>query len=97
MPADMSPLSLSPESRRTGSPALPTTPMETINTMVHYYRGELGRMAGWRDRIDRTSNWAITVVAAAEAMSSRRFMRRVSRRKVSRDHGRARRRRSMRE
>jgi uncharacterized membrane protein len=69
VPADMSPLSLSAESRRTGSPALPATPMETINTMVHYYRGELGRMAGWRDRIDRTSNWAITVVAALLSVS----------------------------
>ena len=69
MPADMSPLSLSGETRRPGSPALPATPMETINTMVHYYRGELGRMAGWRDRIDRTSNWAITVVAALLSVS----------------------------
>ncbi|MCF3639910.1 DUF2270 domain-containing protein [Rhizobium sp. TRM95111] len=40
-----------------------------MNLMVHYYRGELGRMAGWRDRIDRTSNWAITVVAALLSVS----------------------------
>jgi len=69
MPGDMSPLSHSAETKRTGSPALPVTSMETINTMVHYYRGELGRMAGWRDRIDRTSNWAITVVAALLSVS----------------------------
>lgn len=69
MPADMPPFSLSAEAKRTGSPALPATSMETINTMVHYYRGELGRMAGWRDRIDRTSNWAITVVAALLSVS----------------------------
>ncbi|WP_411037075.1 DUF2270 domain-containing protein [Shinella sp. BYT-45] len=69
MPADMTPLSLSPEARRPTSPALPATPVETINTMVHYYRGELGRMAGWRDRIDRTTNWAITVVAALLSVS----------------------------
>lgn len=69
MPADMSPLSLSTEAKRHGSPVLPSTPMETVNTMVHYYRGELGRMAGWRDRIDRTSNWAITVVAALLSVS----------------------------
>ena len=69
MPADMPPLSLSAEARRPASPSLPATPMETINTMVHYYRGELGRMAGWRDRIDRTSNWAITVVAALLSVS----------------------------
>ena len=69
MPADTAPLSLSGDAKRLASPALPATPMETINTMVHYYRGELGRMAGWRDRIDRTSNWAITVVAALLSVS----------------------------
>ncbi|MBN9053021.1 MAG: DUF2270 domain-containing protein [Rhizobiales bacterium] len=69
MPADMSPSSLSLEARRPASPPLPGTPVETINTMVHYYRGELGRMAGWRDRIDRTTNWAITVVAALLSVS----------------------------
>lgn len=37
--------------------------------MVHYYRGEMARMAGWRDRIDRTTNWAITVVAALLSVS----------------------------
>ncbi|WP_337183121.1 DUF2270 domain-containing protein [Shinella sp.] len=69
MPADMSPSSLSLEARRPASPPLPGTSVETINTMVHYYRGELGRMAGWRDRIDRTTNWAITVVAALLSVS----------------------------
>lgn len=69
MPGDMSPSSFSIDTKRPPSPALPATPMETINTMVHYYRGELGRMAGWRDRIDRTTNWAITVVAALLSVS----------------------------
>ncbi|MFC3072959.1 DUF2270 domain-containing protein [Shinella pollutisoli] len=69
MPADMPPLPLPAEAMRRGSPSLPATPVETINTMVHYYRGELGRMAGWRDRIDRTTNWAITVVAALLSVS----------------------------
>ncbi|MIL09827.1 DUF2270 domain-containing protein, partial [Salmonella enterica subsp. enterica] len=35
----------------------------------HFHRAEVGRMAGWRDRIDRTSNWAITVVAAMLSVS----------------------------
>ena len=69
MPADTPPLSLSTEARRPGSPVLPASSTEATNTMVHYYRGELGRMAGWRDRIDRTSNWAITVVAALLSVS----------------------------
>lgn len=48
---------------------LPGTPGEITNTLSHYYRGELGRMTSWRDRIDRTSNWAITVVAALLSVS----------------------------
>ncbi|PDT03400.1 DUF2270 domain-containing protein [Rhizobium chutanense] len=50
-------------------PLLPGTPGEITNSLSHYYRGELGRMTSWRDRIDRTSNWAITVVAALLSVS----------------------------
>ena len=50
-------------------PPLPATTPEYINTIAHYYRGEIARMSGWRDRIDRTSNWAITVVAAMLSVS----------------------------
>jgi len=52
-----------------GRPSLPSTSAEVTNTLTHYYRGELGRMTSWRDRIDRTSNWAITVVAALLSVS----------------------------
>jgi uncharacterized membrane protein len=45
------------------------TPPEFATLMAHYYRGELSRMVSWRDRIDRTSNWAITVVAAILSLS----------------------------
>ena len=48
---------------------LPSNRSEMVTVIAHYYRGELGRMAGWRDRIDRTSNWAITVVAAMLSLS----------------------------
>jgi uncharacterized membrane protein len=37
--------------------------------MAHYYRGELDRMVSWRDRLDRTTNWAITVAAATLSLS----------------------------
>jgi uncharacterized membrane protein len=47
----------------------PTTSQEFINLIAHYYRGEIARMAGWRDRIDRTTNWAITCVAAMLSIS----------------------------
>ncbi len=51
------------------APAFPTTSAEFINVMAHYHRAEIARMAGWRDRIDRTTNWAITVVAAMLSVS----------------------------
>lgn len=47
----------------------PATSTEFVNTVAHYYRGEMARMASWRDRIDRTTNWAITVVAAMLSVS----------------------------
>ena len=47
----------------------PATRTEFVNLMAHYYRGEMGRMTSWRDRVDRTSNWAITVVAAMLSVS----------------------------
>src|SRR5271157_3682632 len=50
-------------------PGFPTTPTEFITVVAHYYRGEIARMAGWRDRIDRTSNWAITVVGGMLSLS----------------------------
>jgi uncharacterized membrane protein len=42
---------------------------ERINLMIHFHRAEIARMASWRDRIDRTTNWAITVVAASLSFS----------------------------
>jgi uncharacterized membrane protein len=51
------------------TPVFPTTSTEFINLVAHYHRAEIARMAGWRDRIDRTTNWAITVVAAMLSLS----------------------------
>jgi uncharacterized membrane protein len=47
----------------------PQTRSEFITVMAHYHRAEIARMAGWRDRIDRTTNWAITAVAAMLSLS----------------------------
>jgi uncharacterized membrane protein len=66
---ELSPVELLKDESEAKSPPLPATPPETITALVHYYRGEIGRMAGWRDRIDRTSNWAITVAAALLSVS----------------------------
>jgi uncharacterized membrane protein len=48
---------------------VPTMPGEFITVLSHFHRAEIARMAGWRDRIDRTTNWAITVVAAMLSVS----------------------------
>ena len=50
-------------------PGLPASTGEAVTAMVHYYRAEVARMSSWRDRLDRTSNWAITVVAALLSVS----------------------------
>lgn len=47
----------------------PLSPGEFVTTISHFHRAEIARMAGWRDRIDRTTNWAITVVAAMLSLS----------------------------
>ena len=51
------------------APVFPSTSAEFITVLAHYQRAEIARMAGWRDRIDRTTNWAITVVAAMLSVS----------------------------
>ena len=50
-------------------PKAPLTSSEFITTMSHYHRAEIARMAGWRDRLDRTTNWALTVAAAMLSVS----------------------------
>jgi uncharacterized membrane protein len=48
---------------------LPVTSSEAITALLHYYRGELSRMISWRDRLDRTTNWAIGALAAMLSIS----------------------------
>src|SRR5262245_11413908 len=47
----------------------PTNSAETITLLAHYYRGELSRLISWRDRLDRTTNWAIGALAAMLSFS----------------------------
>jgi uncharacterized membrane protein len=47
----------------------PSTSSEAVAAVIHYYRGELSRMISWRDRLDRTTNWAIGAVAAMLSVS----------------------------
>lgn len=39
-------------------------PETVIGALTHYYRGEVTQSATSLDRIDQTTNWAITVLAA---------------------------------
>ena len=47
----------------------PHASSEFVTLLSHYYRGEMARMMSWRDRIDRTTNWAIGAVAAMLSVS----------------------------
>jgi uncharacterized membrane protein len=38
--------------------------MGPSSAMAHLYRGEVHRMKFWRERLDRTTNWAVIVIAA---------------------------------
>lgn len=38
--------------------------MGPSSSMAHLYRGEVHRMTRWRERLDRTTNWAVTLIAA---------------------------------
>ncbi len=51
------------------APPVPTTSSEYITVLAHFHRAEIARMAGWRDRIDRTTNWAITGGGAMLSLS----------------------------
>lgn len=56
-------------SSKPGPPIFPTNSVEFVNALSHYYRGEMARMMSWRDRLDRTTNWAITGVGAMLSVS----------------------------
>jgi uncharacterized membrane protein len=38
--------------------------MGPSSALAHLYRGEIHRMKFWRERLDRTTNWAVIVIAA---------------------------------
>lgn len=58
-----------PPASETAAAGLPASAAERTNVIIHYYRAESARMTSWRDRLDRTTNWAITVVAALLSVS----------------------------
>lgn len=52
-----------PEHRRLGRGLLEED-MGPSSALAHLYRGEIHRMKHWRERLDRTTNWAVIVMAA---------------------------------
>ena len=48
---------------------LPQQPVEFVNAFAHYYRAEMQRAISWRDRLDRTTNWAIAATAGILSVS----------------------------
>lgn len=52
------------EEHRTIGAGLFERDMGPSSSFAHLYRGELHRMTRWRERLDRTTNWAVTVMAA---------------------------------
>ncbi len=38
----------------------PSRPVNTVNALIHLYRGEMGRLTTYRVRLDTTTSWAIT-------------------------------------
>lgn len=51
-----------PDRREVGDGLLDEA-MGPSSTMAHVYRGEVHRMKYWRERLDRTSNWAVLVMS----------------------------------
>ena len=47
----------------------PETRTEFVNAFAHYYRAEMQRAISWRDRLDRTTNWAIAGTAGILSVS----------------------------
>ncbi|MFZ4397435.1 MAG: DUF2270 domain-containing protein [Kiritimatiellia bacterium] len=43
----------------TESATIPMDPKDYYTVMSHFYRGEVGRIMLWRQRLDLTTNWAI--------------------------------------
>jgi uncharacterized membrane protein len=42
----------------------PLSRSEQVTVMAHYYRAEVQRSLAWRERLDRTTNWAVGATAA---------------------------------
>ncbi|WP_267641236.1 DUF2270 domain-containing protein [Haloarchaeobius amylolyticus] len=64
MTADDEPFDPSSEEARDIGAGLLEADMGPSSSLAHLYRGEIHRMKFWRERLDRTTNWAVTTLAA---------------------------------
>lgn len=64
MSADSDPFDPTDESERTIGRGVFDEEMGPGSSFAHLYRGEVYRMRFWRERLDRTTHWAIIVIAA---------------------------------
>src|ERR671939_2010309 len=62
-------ITIRPEALKPKQPIFPTSSAEYVNSLSHYYRGELARMMSLRGRLVRTTNWAITGAGAMLSVS----------------------------
>lgn len=44
-------------------------PKDSVNAIIHLYRGEMGRMIAYRVRLDTTTRWAVATSAAILSLS----------------------------
>ena len=51
-------------SEETHTPIIPLDTKDYYTVMAHFYRGEVGRIMIWRQRLDVTTNWAIAASTA---------------------------------
>lgn len=63
-PTPTSPLVQSSSASSTSRPSPPRFDPSYVNAMSHFYRGELARIMVWRQRLDVTTSWAITLSSA---------------------------------
>jgi uncharacterized membrane protein len=59
---------LLPNERGRPAPHEPLNPGQ-LNALIHLYRAEVGRMVGYRQRLDTTTNWSITSSALVTTFS----------------------------
>eukprot|EP00053_Salpingoeca_punica_P011834 m.105414 g.105414 ORF g.105414 m.105414 type:complete len:426 (+) comp15797_c0_seq1:379-1656(+) len=59
----------SKENAASAGSAMKDWPANRVNGLIHFYRGELGRMVVYRARLDTTTNWAVSTTSVLMVFS----------------------------